>query len=76
MSAEQRTLEEAIAELRKWSSGDATYWNDLHGSVTGDYANQWINTANADNAQKIALAAEVMGLAAIRQKEAAEDMHA
>ena len=54
----------AREELREWVGGSASFHNQLHGSVTGDYENQVINTANADNAQKIAIAAIVTALTA------------
>lgn len=62
---EVENLNAALDELEGWISGERTYWNELHGSVTGDYANQIVHTANADNAQKIALAARVNALIAL-----------
>jgi hypothetical protein len=55
-------LNAALNELNEWIAGDVSNWNDVHGSVTGDYENQAVSTANADNAQKIALAAKVNAL--------------
>lgn len=60
-------LTEALAELDLWIAGDKSYWNQLHGSETGDYENQIVNTFNADNAQKIALAAKVNALSVLER---------
>lgn len=54
----------AREELREWIAGAMSFHNQLHGSVTGDYENQAIHTAYADNAQKIAIAAIVTALTA------------
>lgn len=64
--SEDEYLNAALDELDEWIKGNATFWNQLHGSVTGDYENQILNTQNADNAQKIALAAKVNALVALR----------
>lgn len=61
-----RALEEALEELEDWRMGAKSHHNRMHGSVTGDYENQAVNTQNADNATIIALAAEVTALAALR----------
>lgn len=62
-----RKLMRAVHDLEEWTSGGHTWWNQMHGSVTGDYENQAINTANADNAHKVALAARANALAALLQ---------
>lgn len=62
-------LAEAVMELEEWIRGERTNWNELHGSVTGDYDNQIVNTALADAAQKNALAAKVNALTALYSKE-------
>lgn len=59
----------ALDELNDWIAGSATFHNRLHGSVTGDYEHQEINIANADNAQKIALAAKVNALTVLVASE-------
>jgi hypothetical protein len=69
-------LRAAVAELDDWIAGRASFHNSLHGSVTGDYENQMIHIANADNAQKIALAAKVTALTAQWQASRNEDHHA
>ncbi len=61
----REALTEALAELDAWLSGDKSHWNDCHGAVTGDYERQFTLTIEADNAQKIALAAKVNALTAL-----------
>jgi len=67
MSTAIEQLNEALSELDEWIKGNRTNWNRMHGSETGDYENQIVNTQNADNAQKIALAAKVNALVLIVQ---------
>ena len=58
-------LADALLELEAWQKGEMSHHNQMHGSVTGDYDNQIVNTQNADNATIIALAAKVNALAAM-----------
>lgn len=62
-------LAAAVMELEEWIRGERSNWNELHGSVTGDYDNQTVNTALADAAHKNALAAKVNALTALYTKE-------
>lgn len=61
----EERLSEALIELEAWQKGERSHHNRMHGSVTGDYENQIVNTQNADNATMIALAAKVNALAAM-----------
>jgi hypothetical protein len=69
MTNTKQQLEAALAELELWTSGKASLTNSVHGDVTGDYEHQALHAIEADNAQKIALAATVNGLAALLSKE-------
>lgn len=63
-------LDEQIAalelELEEWTAGGRSHWNDVHGSVTGDYAGQWKASADADAAEVSLISAKLAALRARR----------
>lgn len=66
------TIAEAEAELAEWTSGGRSHWNDLHGSVTGDYVGMFAATANADAAQINFLISKITGLRALEGAQVPE----
>lgn len=58
----QEQLAEAEAELLDWAAGGRSYWNQVHGSQTGDYAGQFERAAAADAAEIQKQTARVVAL--------------